>query len=175
MVRIMQPLNQGVPEAAGFRTRNAGFTLLELMIVVTIVGILAVIVIPSYLNYAVRAKVSEGFSLASTAKAAVAQHYAVSGQLPTNNAEAGLSAAESFTGKYVQSVLVLEDGSIQTTYTVRPIEGETLTLTPNITSDTSVRWCCSSSLPINYLPRSCRETAEQCDAGGSSGSGDGLD
>jgi type IV pilus assembly protein PilA len=83
---------------------HKGFTLIELMIVVAIIGILAAIAIPQYQNYVARAQVAEAFSLASGAKTAVAEHYMTTGSFPDDNEAAGLASA--ITGKYVESVVV---------------------------------------------------------------------
>ena len=85
---------------------NSGFTLIELMIVVAIIGILAAIAIPQYQNYVARAQVSEAFSLASGAKTAVTEYFMLNGTFPDNNATAGLPAATDISGKYVESVVV---------------------------------------------------------------------
>src|SRR4026209_2701492 len=85
---------------------HKGFTLIELMIVVAIIGILAAIALPAYQDYTIRTKVSDGLSLAAAAKLAVAETYAATGSLPADNQAAGLPAATSITSKYVTSVTV---------------------------------------------------------------------
>ncbi len=84
--------------------KQQGFTLIELMIVVAIIGILAAIAIPAYQDYTIRAQVSEGLSLAGGAKAAISEFTMDTGRFPSNNVTAGVSAATEITGKYVSDV-----------------------------------------------------------------------
>src|ERR1700741_4763693 len=83
------------------KSLQKGFTLIELMIVVAIIGILAAIAIPAYQNYVIRARVSEGSSLADGLKTAVGEFYNQTSRVPPNNNSAGLAAAGSIVGKYV--------------------------------------------------------------------------
>ena len=95
-----------------------GFTLIELMIVVAIIGILAAIAIPAYQDYTIRAQVTEGLNLAGGAKTAVAEYFAQNGTWPTalvGNAAGQLGFTAAPTGKYVASI-ALNAGTINITY-----------------------------------------------------------
>ena len=147
-----------------------GFTLIELMIVVAIIGILAAIAIPAYQDYTIRAQVSEGLNLASGAKVAVAEYYQNHGTMPTCNTgcatDAGLAPGNTITGNYVNGVNVGANGVITATFSnAAPftanadINGASLTLTPG-TGGGSVDWTCAGlgALAANpqWLPSSCR-------------------
>ena len=141
--------------------KQQGFTLIELMIVVAIIGILAAIAIPAYQDYTIRAQVSEGLSLSAGAKAAVAEFYQDQGVWPNNNAQAGLEASGNISGNYVTQVAVgAQDGVITVTYGNQAnanIAGDTLTLSAT-DNNGSVSWDCANGagLQDKWLPAACR-------------------
>ena len=137
-----------------------GFTLIELMIVVAIVGILAAVAIPAYQDYTIRAQVTEGLGLASGGKTAIAEYFATNGSLPGSNVSAGLASNTSISGNNVASVTVGNNGILTIAYSGRgPLETGTLILTPNTTGG-RVAWSCTSTggttLDGRYRPSSCR-------------------
>src|SRR5690554_3282630 len=131
-----------------------GFTLIELMIVVAIIGILAAVAIPAYQDYTVRAQVSEGLSLASGAKTALAEYYNHRGSFPSSNASLGLEAASAIKGSYVSQVDAGNNGVIKVTYGVNVndvISGAVLDVSA-VTSAGSIQWVCkdgSGSKPLS--------------------------
>jgi type IV pilus assembly protein PilA len=164
--------------------RHAGFTLIELMIVVAIIGILAAIAIPAYQNYTVRAQVAEGINMSAFAKARISDAFLNDGEAPANRLAAGLTAnATDTSGKYVSSldinngVLVIQFG-----YEANAaINGLILRVIPYETAELGVVWRCGSApapagtsllgtagggttasdatlstVPDHYLPASCR-------------------
>ncbi len=135
-----------------------GFTLIELMIVVAIIGILAAIAIPAYQDYTIRAQASEALSLMDGAKTAVAEFYTNRGVLPANNGSAGLATKTDIKGKYVTQVDVA-NGVITATFGSQvnaAISGLKLSLTPATTAG-SINWTCSSTdIKQKYLPSSCK-------------------
>ncbi|ENV6310070.1 pilin, partial [Neisseria gonorrhoeae] len=87
-------------------TLQKGFTLIELMIVIAIVGILAAVALPAYQDYTARAQVSEAILLAEGQKSAVTEYYLNNGEWPENNDKAGVAASSKIIGKYVKQVEV---------------------------------------------------------------------
>ena len=167
------------------KSAQKGFTLIELMIVVAIIGILAAIAIPAYQNYTIRAKVTEGLSLADSAKTAIAEGFESGGTTGVTAAANAWNSAFAQT-KYVSNIQIdATTGAITITFgnqAPTAINGDTLILTPNVGKTTPdqataaqsadpIDWACASatdstataqgltatkgSLPAQYAPSSC--------------------
>ena len=132
-----------------------GFTLIELMIVVAIIGILAAVALPAYQDYTKRTHVAEGLTLAGGAKASVTEYFSSQGKFPLNNDSAGLAAKADIKGNAVTSVEVAS-GKITITYNDKVTNNATLELSPT-TGAGGVQWSCKGgSVIAKYRPSNCR-------------------
>jgi type IV pilus assembly protein PilA len=152
---------------------SRGFTLIELMIVIAIIGILAAIAIPAYQNYTIRSQVTEGLTLGDGWKTAIAEYYATTGAWPTQSNLTG--TCNSF-GKYESSVSVVAGGIIQIIYGSQAnskVSSKTLTIVPYTNANNDILWQCGTAtmpaagvtssggttsgttVSAQYLPTSC--------------------
>ncbi|VVD68888.1 Pilin-like competence factor ComP [Pandoraea morbifera] len=161
------------------KKKTSGFTLIELMVTVAIVGGLAAIAIPAYQDYSIRSQLSEGITLAAGAKPVVAEYYANHGEYPPSNQDAGFAGAS---GKFITSVEIKSGGLIVATLgnqVNEKIAGKVVVLTPQVNSGTDISvaaassmvdkvlginsamaadvagWACYSNADAKYLPASC--------------------
>jgi type IV pilus assembly protein PilA len=154
----------------------AGFTLIELMIVIAIIGIMATMAVPSYQDRVIRAQVSEGLALADFAKHAVVAYYSKTRGMPRDNVAAGLPPADRIVGNYVAEMSV-RGGAINIVFgnqSNRNLSGKTLTLRPATVQEypqVPISWICGmadvpkkmkangdnvTKIPSSYLPLDCR-------------------
>ena len=144
--------------------KQQGFTLIELMIVIAIIGILAAIAIPAYQDYVIRSQVSEGLSLASGAKVGVGEFYTNTNRLPKNNASAGIAQPKSISGNYVSTVTVTSTGLIQVAFGGPKANAEIpltaiLDLSPIALTGSNLKFTCKAqgtTIKPKYLPSACR-------------------
>ena len=160
-----------------------GFTLIELMIVIAIIGILAAIAIPAYQNYTIRSQVTEGLSLADGWKTSISEYYAQNGSFPATSSTTGggtagaIAVSGASSGKYVGNIAVSTGGAIVVVYTgpqanskLSVAANHTLALNPGTDSNYDVIWVCGSAatpsgvtmsgtigttVSAAYLPTSC--------------------
>lgn len=148
--------------------RQQGFTLIELMIVIAIVGILAAIALPAYQDYTVRARMSEALAIAAEAKTSISEYYASNGNLPTARASVGLSGINP--QSYAQSTSYLGTAT-EAIYTIQMkrdprlggMSGQNVRLKGTLDPNTgTISWICGPVTNLElarYLPASCRDNA----------------
>ncbi|HGG7766074.1 TPA: pilin [Neisseria meningitidis] len=161
-------------------TLQKGFTLIELMIVIAIVGILAAVALPAYQDYTARAQVSEAILLAEGQKSAVTEYYLNHGEWPKNNTSAGVATSADIKGKYVEKVEV-KNGVVTATMLSsnvnNEIKGKKLSLWAK-RQDGSVKWFCgqpverakadadavtaaaNKKIDTKHLPSTCRDASD---------------
>ncbi|MEL6868885.1 MAG: pilin [Pseudomonadota bacterium] len=156
--------------------KHKGFTLIELMIVVAIIGILASIAIPAYQDYTIRAQVVESFSITGELKLSIKDYYKDRGRFPANNVDAGVPEARYLIGNYVKKVDVV-DGAMHVefgNYVNSTLAGKVLSIRPMVVTDSPtspMSWNCGlrpppegmqavgedrTTVEARYLPSSCR-------------------
>ena len=140
--------------------KQVGFTLIELMIVIAVIGVLATLAIAAYQEYQIRAQVSEGLGLMDGLKNNIAEYYVETGFFPPDNALSGSANAGSIVGKYITQVSI-DAGVIKASLgndINAKVFGETLALSPTFAGGSFV-WSCDipdTTVPAKYLPSVCR-------------------
>ncbi|OIQ71709.1 fimbrial protein precursor [mine drainage metagenome] len=135
------------------RSLQKGFTLIELMIVVAIIGILAAVALPAYQDYTVRAKATELMLAAAGGKTAVAEFFQVNGALPAAASLVLATQSTTNVASVVQSAGVI---TATAQAAITGLSGLTITLTPTDAGGGVLNWACSGSLTAKYRPSSCK-------------------
>lgn len=153
------------------KTMQKGFTLIELMIVVAIIGILAAVALPAYQDYMTRSKLTEPMGFLDGAKVSIAEYYATNGKYPTDASDAGLPGVGN--AKYTKALDwngTALSATIQGTGTT--VDTHKLILTPTVDATSKVlTWACStdaSTTEFKFLPSNCRTTAPAASASAAS-------
>lgn len=134
--------------------KQKGFTIIELMLVIAIVGILATMAVPAYQDYVIKARVTEGMSLATAARMAVTETMISTNTLPADQAAVGYESPPSTAN--VHSVVIGGQGIITVTYTPAAGDGS-LVLKPTLTDKGELSWSCTGgTLLPKYRPANCR-------------------
>ena len=136
--------------------KSGGFTLIELMIVVAIIGILAAIAVPSYMGYTARAQASEAFTISAPLRTVVAEFYNEKGRVP-NETEAGDLFSGSVEGSYVSAVSLVSGGEIEILFGSGALKGGEIKLVPQEATSQLSGWTCTADAQIErYLPDACK-------------------
>lgn len=137
------------------RQSNKGFTLLELLVITSIISILLVLGLPLFHDYVKRSHVFEGMQLSSAAKFSVYEFYYWNNRFPYSNAEADLPSPETINGNSLKS-LTISNGTITLTYNEKVEDNATILMKPTINSG-NITWdCTEGSVKWHLRPKNCR-------------------